>query len=45
MTSNPVGAAIGGAMLLVGGILSAFGPDKEKIAKEKFENDLKQNMT
>ena len=45
MTSNPVGAAIGGAMLVVGGLLSAFGPDEEEIAKEKFENDLKQNMT
>ena len=45
ISTSPVGAAIGGAMLIAGAIFSAWGPDEDEIAKEKFENDLKLNMT
>lgn len=43
--SNPVGLAVGGAMIVIGSLFAAFAEDPEEIARKKFNDDLKQNLT
>lgn len=45
MVSNPALGMAGGALILLGGMLGAFGEDPAAVARKKFNDDLKQNLT